>query len=133
MIAIGSPIYKDRVSGKLVRLTGWGGNKKFYSGYTEDDSPVYYTEQEASERLIKTDLKDWPSLRYTDPKLPYSFDLYWDIKRPSEIFAEWNRNKEECLNHALENYRDNDDFKSMVDAAKGGALLKLKEYIVENL
>ena len=31
----------------------------------------------------RPDLQDWPNAK--DPKLPYEFDLHWDIKRVSQL------------------------------------------------
>lgn len=72
--------------GRIVRTTGWHGRDNTISFYT--DSPGG---RKAGVCLFKTcenwkrrtDLRDFPNA--SDPRLPYVFDLWWDIKYMSDL------------------------------------------------
>jgi len=83
-IVIGS-FYEDP-DGRIARTFGWDGATRTVS-YYYDDGKGGRTIGEADFASWKrrADLGDFPDAR--DPRLPYVFDLFWDVKHLSEIPA----------------------------------------------
>jgi hypothetical protein len=74
------------VGGKLVYLYGYKRN--IILGYDFNDNHFEWDENEFKNIARESELKDFPQNDFSDPKLAYSFDLFWDIKRPSQIYSE---------------------------------------------
>lgn len=72
-------------SGEVVYTYGWDGRKKEVHYRTEDGPGRNATEKEVAtwERLH---IRDFPNAK--DPRLPYVFDLLWDIKYMSQLRRE---------------------------------------------
>jgi hypothetical protein len=76
--------YYEMPDGKIACLTCWNGIKKTFSFYCDDglglqESPC----EELKKWVLCRDLNDFPNS--SDPRLPYVFDLFWDLKRVSEL------------------------------------------------
>jgi len=81
-IVIGS-FYEDP-DGRIARTFGWDGSTRTVS-YHYDDGKGGRAVSEADFASWKrrADLRDFPNAR--DPRLPYVFDLFWDVKHLSEL------------------------------------------------
>ena len=81
-------IFYELPDGRIADTYGFDGLKKTVSYYFDDDSgpqtPVTF--EEFDKWIPRRDLKDFPNAR--DPRLPYVFDLYWDIKHLSGLRRE---------------------------------------------
>jgi|688.fasta_scaffold143125_4 hypothetical protein len=78
--------YYELPDGKIAFTIGWAHNdgQPIISYFFDDDSGchiVTYEEFQAWKQRI--DLRDFPNAR--DPRLPYVFDLFWDIKYTSQL------------------------------------------------
>ena len=89
-IRLGS--YYETDTGEIVYVFGVRDGKLMY--FYEDDR--VHTPEVTVDHLHKhwklTDLRDFPNAR--DPRVPYVFDLFWDIKYLSELKHELA--KEDC-------------------------------------
>lgn len=74
-------IHHELPNGKIVRTHGVGRGKVQW--HDNDGNVGSATYQEYMTWIHRPDLKDFPNAK--DPLLPYVFDLYWDIKRLSEL------------------------------------------------
>lgn len=84
---------KPFVCGVLYELPGGDIARAFGAGpqgvrYRKDDDqgPLQASHEETLAWRERQDLDDFPNAR--DPVLPYVFDLFWDIKRRSELVRE---------------------------------------------
>lgn len=81
--------YRHKVTGEVVYAYGGGGQPMRISVQTEErpGSPCRATSHEVAEFLRHYELMpgviDFPDA--WDPRLPYEFDLWYDIKRTSEL------------------------------------------------
>ena len=87
-------IFYELPDGRIAYTYGYDGLKKTVSYYFDDDT----AQDGVSFEKIATwtprrDLKDFPNAR--DPRLPYVFDLYWDIKHLSELRREVSGHEDE--------------------------------------
>ncbi len=70
--------------GRIVRTYGWGGSTRRVSyRFDTDDAPGSIFEDDMVDWKLRRDLSDFPNAR--DPRIPYEFDLYWDLKHMSEL------------------------------------------------
>ena len=76
-------IYYELPNGKIAYTYGWNGIKKEVSYYFENEKPRVVTENVFQTWKPRKDLKDFPNSK--DPVLPYDFDLYYDLKRMSDL------------------------------------------------
>lgn len=70
--------------GRIARTFGWSGKTglvRYYFDDGEGGRDIPKTEFRAWKR--REDLNDFPNAR--DPRLPYVFDLFWDIKYLSDL------------------------------------------------
>ena len=88
-IRLGS--YYETDTGEIVYVFGVREGKVMYR-YEDDTDTPEVTLDDVNERWKLTDLRDFPNAR--DPRLPYVFDLFWDIKYLSELKHELA--KEDC-------------------------------------
>ena len=90
--------------GRIARTYGASRLKVMYyfddgEGGREADQAEYQTWK------IRNDLRDFPNAR--DPRLPYVFDLFWDIKYMSDLKRELDGHEDEdeirdCMrNHGI--------------------------------
>lgn len=79
-IRLGS--YYETENGSIVYAYGVCEGKVMYR-YEDDTDTPEVTLDDVNERWKLTDLRDFPNAR--DPRLPYVFDLFWDIKYLSEL------------------------------------------------
>jgi hypothetical protein len=91
-------IHYELPNGQIAYTYGWDGQNKTVS-YRFDDGKGTRTvsQEEFNTWKPRQDLNDFPNA--TDPRLPYVFDLFWDIKYKSQL--KW----------ALENEPDSDEIK----------------------
>ena len=71
---------------RFVRTFGWDGHVKdpivsYYFDNGKGGLTCPYSETKSWK--LRNDLKDFPNAR--DPRLPYEFDLHWDIKYRSDL------------------------------------------------
>lgn len=80
-------IHYELPNGKIARTYGWNGVDKTVRYYFDDGKGARTaTQAEFDTWKPRRDLEDFPNAR--DPKLPYVFDLLWDIKYMSELRRE---------------------------------------------
>jgi hypothetical protein len=82
-------IYYELPDGKIVYTYGYMGNgiKNTISYYFDDNEDSKTVDQDEFDTWKpRGDLKDFPNAK--DPRLPYVFDLYWDIKYTSQLKQE---------------------------------------------
>ena len=80
--------YYELPNGKIARAISWHGGRNGDNpsvGYYFDDDKGgrVALEEEWSKWKRRLDLRDFPNAR--DPRLPYVFDLLWDIKYISDL------------------------------------------------
>ena len=80
-LAVYVGVMHERPDGVIVRTYGAGTNR--VSWYDDNDNRGHATHAEYATWKPRPDLADFPNAR--DPRLPYVFDLYWDIKYLSEL------------------------------------------------
>jgi hypothetical protein len=74
--------YHETPLGEIVLTYGAGPDYVVYKN--ESGQVTKITPEEYHKNLkLRQDLKDYPNSK--DPVLPYEFDLYYDIKRQSEL------------------------------------------------
>lgn len=72
--------------GRLIKTTGFGPDGIRW--YTYDCVDYGETMEEvAKKEWTSSGATDFPEYLTVDPRLPYVFDLNWDIKRVSELFT----------------------------------------------
>lgn len=70
--------------GRIAKTYGWSGAGRIVSYAFDDDfGGRSISEGECSAWKARPDLRDFPNAR--DPRLPYAFDLHWDIKHHSQL------------------------------------------------
>lgn len=75
-------IYYELPNGKIAYTYGFTKDSIQY--YFDNDESVYaVTKKEFQTWKPRKDLKDFPNA--SDPRLPYEFDLNWDIKFMSQL------------------------------------------------
>lgn len=79
-IRLGS--YYETDTGEIVYVFGVRDGTVMYR-YEDDTDTPEVTLDDVNERWKLTDLRDFPNAR--DPRVPYVFDLFWDIKYLSEL------------------------------------------------
>jgi len=82
-------IFYNKPDGTLVKTYGFTGSgaEILYTwcddqGYPHDET---CTDAEFQTWTPRRDVKDFPQWEKSDPLLPYSFDLFYDIKRRSQL------------------------------------------------
>jgi hypothetical protein len=76
--------YYEIPDGHIVLTHGWNGTDKTVSYYFDDDKEMYSALPSQWETWkLRRDLQDFPNAR--DPRVPYVFDLNWDIKTRSQL------------------------------------------------
>lgn len=84
-ICIGT--YYELPDGRIVRTYAWDGRKRTVSYYFDDDSGTHVAmADDVANWKLRNDLGDFPNAR--DPRLPYVFDLFWNIKTVSHLKRE---------------------------------------------
>lgn len=78
-------IFYELPDGRIVRTFRWDGRTKEVGYYFDDGEGGRTAPETEVEETWKQrrDLADFPNAR--DPRLPYSFDLFFDIKYTSEL------------------------------------------------
>lgn len=97
-------IYYELPDGRIAYTYGANGINKTVSYYFDDDEEdKLVTYSELASWTKRKDLRDFPNAR--DPRLPYVFDLFWDIKYMSDLRRELvgHRDEEEIRQAILEN------------------------------
>jgi hypothetical protein len=69
--------------GRICYVCGGGRGKVVY--YFDDDNGVLECTVEECKDWEYQKIRDFPNAR--DPRLPYDFDLHWDIKYTSQLKA----------------------------------------------
>jgi hypothetical protein len=102
-------IFYEMPDGRIVKTFGFNNIDKTVSYYLDDDKgtrlvPFYEIKTKWKPRR---DLRDFPNAR--DPRLPYVFDLFWDIKHISQLKRAIEEGheyldeiKEKMLEHGIE-------------------------------
>lgn len=77
-------IHYEMPDGVIAYVTGWDSRKKTITYHCDaENSGGTIPEEEWHTWKPREDLKDFPNAR--DPRLPYTFDLHWDIKHMSQL------------------------------------------------
>jgi len=70
--------------GRIAKTYGWSGSGRIVSYAFDDDfGGRSLSEADCSSWKARPDLRDFPNAR--DPRLPYAFDLQWDIQHHSQL------------------------------------------------
>lgn len=73
--------------GRIVRTYGWSGITRIVSySFDDDDGPQRILVDETVDWKERKDLRDYPNAR--NPRLPYAFDLHYDIQYMSDLRQE---------------------------------------------
>jgi len=87
-------IHYELPDGRIAYTYGWQGSKNIILYYFDDENGGReVTIEEFQTWKPRQDLRDFPNAK--DPRLPYVFDLFWDIKYLSQL-------KEEVCGHKYE-------------------------------
>lgn len=80
-------IFYEAPDGRIAKSYGWEGKAGLVSAYFDDDAGSFTVAEKEfrTDWKPRPDLGDFPNAR--DPRLPYVFDLFWDIKRRSELLV----------------------------------------------
>jgi hypothetical protein len=81
--------YYELEHGAIAYLVGWNGRTQEGEYKTDNGECITYhdvTLAEFSVWKIRRDLHDFPNA--SDPRLPYVFDLFWDLKYISDLKRE---------------------------------------------
>lgn len=77
-------IYYETPNGKIAKTYSCSNKSKTVGYYFDEDSGYGHVDFESFKHWKpRRDLNDFPNAR--DPRVPYIFDLYWDIKHLSEL------------------------------------------------
>ena len=80
-------IHYEMPDGVIAFVTGWDSRKKLVTYHCDaENSGGTIPEEEWHTWKPREDLRDFPNAR--DPRLPYVFDLNWDIKHMSQLALE---------------------------------------------
>lgn len=76
--------YYELPDGRIALTVGWDGLDRTVRYHFDTDEPSgKISETGIKSWKYRADLKDFPNAR--DPRLPYVFDLYWDLKFTSDL------------------------------------------------
>jgi len=75
--------YYERPDGVIVYILGYNSSTNLVMCREEGELTDNVMKRIFDTWIIRKDLKDYPNSK--DPILPYVFDLFWDIKRISEL------------------------------------------------
>lgn len=75
-------IFYELPDGRIAYTYGFTPQIIMYY-FDDDQGGRSVTQEDFQTWKPRSDLKDFPNAR--DPRLPYEFDLYWDIKHVSEL------------------------------------------------
>jgi len=89
-------IFYETLNGEIVYVSGFEDYGKIIIYYFDDDKGIRKTDDDTFQTWkARRDLKDFPNAK--DPRLPYVFDLWWDIKHLSQLrFIINNKYNDEC-------------------------------------
>lgn len=77
-------IFYELPDGRIARTYGWSGTSRMVAYYFDTDEPRgSISSDDMADWKQRRDLTDFPNAR--DPRLPYVFDLFWDLKHISEL------------------------------------------------
>lgn len=96
-------IYYETPEGKIAYTYGWGNGEVSYR-FDDDTGGKSVTEKDFQTWKPRSDLTDFPNAR--DPRLPYVFDLFWDIKYTSDlkqVLEEGHKDLEQIKAKMIEN------------------------------
>lgn len=105
----------------VVFVSGHSYGKFYFYGYNYKGNRI--TEEEAIKTFEKVTIQDFPENLDSNPRLPYEFDLYWDIKRCDELLSDCNNDKMFALVECVKK----DIFVFPDKIKKGSPLEKLKK------
>ena len=87
-------VYYELPDGRIAYTYGFNGTSKTVVYYFDDDNGSHSVSyDEIQTWKMRRDLKDFPNAR--DPRLPYVFDLYWDLKYLSDLKAAIENNHDD--------------------------------------
>ncbi len=101
-------IFYELLDGRIAYPYLHDGRQQIVGYYFDDDNGSHTISiAEFQKWKPRRDLKDFPNAR--DPRLPYEFDLYWDIKYMSQLKRAFENShddldsiKQTMINHAIE-------------------------------
>lgn len=77
-------IFYELPDGRIAKTNGFNEPNKTISFYFDDDNGCHTINiDEWQTWKPREDLKDFPNAR--DPRVPYVFDLHWDLKYISQV------------------------------------------------
>lgn len=86
-------IYYELPNGQIAYTYGWTGKTRKVMYHLDGDKGRSVTYEEFCTWTPRRDLKDFPNA--SDPRLPYVFDLLWDIKFTSQLRNELQNHPEQ--------------------------------------
>ena len=84
--------FYERPNGEIIYTYGWNGINHTLQYYT-DGGPGRSAPEKEVETWKPLDIRDFPNAK--DPRLPYTFDLLWDIEYMSQLRRELKGHPEE--------------------------------------
>jgi hypothetical protein len=69
--------------GRIAYTVQWDGVARAVGFHCDGCARETVSEEEFGTWVLRSDLRDFPNA--IDPRLPYEFDLWWDIKQLSEL------------------------------------------------
>lgn len=88
-------IHYELPDGRIAYTFGWNGiENTIQYRFDDDEGTRLVSKEEFDTWKPRRDLLDFPNAR--DPRLPYVFDLFWDIKYLSQLKSElhWHEDEE---------------------------------------
>lgn len=95
--------YYELDNGSIAYLVGWNGPAKTGECKIDNGKKISYHAVSLAQFQtwkVRRDLHDFPNA--SDPRLPYTFDLFWDLKYTSDLKRELNgHDAEEEIRQAM--------------------------------
>lgn len=98
-------IFYELPCGRIAKTYGTDGSGQRVQYYFDDEGGSHTASTETlSTWKPREDLADFPNAR--DPRLPYEFDLFWDIKYKSDLVRAINNNHDDLdsIREAMERH-----------------------------
>lgn len=98
-------IHYELPDGRIAYTYGWSGKENLVSYYFDDGNGGRTVSiDEFQTWKPRRDLGDFPNAR--DPRLPYVFDLFWDIKYMSQLKRElsWGHRDEKEIREIMRDH-----------------------------
>jgi hypothetical protein len=79
-------IFYEKPDGTIVRTYGFSHDDVLFYSYKGEEEKI--NQNETIDWKPRNDLKEFPNCDHRDKRLPYSFDLFFDIKTYGQLIDE---------------------------------------------